>query len=454
MNKIFEKTKTIWNITKEKVSKFNDFFLMHFHKHDTIIYIAIVTILSLLVRLYLFPNVKGDYTSFLKNWYLTYLNEGVSALGKKIGDYTPCYNYLLYFLSLFKLQPENTFTLFSQQCDPVLFGIKTISTVFDYGMAVYAYFIGKEFFKDKLKPIFIYALTIFGLTVVLNSAMWGQCDSIYVFFITGSIYYLIKSKQQPVLSTFMLSMAFCFKLQTVFVLPVFLILYLKKQYKLHYLLLVPVVYVVAGLPACFAAGSNFGDRFSSMISTYFNQLGSYTQVTLNAGTFYALIFTNFKDETFISSLAIFLTLFINGTLIFIFQRFKKPFSGKTIFKLFVLFAMTMPYFMPHMHERYFYLSDIIIVIYAFINFKKFYVAILAILNSMIGYMVYLWNVPFIPVVPVDGSITDYTKAASFRFGAAVFLVSIIIVFKDLFKELSDEDKLIDKPLEQEIQNLN
>ena len=73
---------------------------------------------------------------------------------------------------------------------------------------------------------------------------------------------------------------------------------------------------------------------------------------------------------------------------------------------------------------------------------------------MIGYMVYLWNVPFIPVVPVDGSITDYTKAASFRFGAAVFLVSIIIVFKDLFKELSDEDKLIDKPLEQEIQNLN
>ena len=52
---------------------------------------------------------------------------------------------------------------------------------------------------------------------------------------------------------------------------------------------------------------------------------------------------------------------------------------------------------------------------------------------MIGYMVYLWNVPFINVVPQEQS--DPTKALSFRFGAIIYLIAIIIVSYDLYKEI-------------------
>ena len=128
-------------------------------------------------------------------------------------------------------------------------------------------------------------------------------------------------------------------------------------------------------------------------------------------------------------------------------RSKEEFSKKTWLKILVVFAMIFPYFLPHMHERYFYLVDIVICIYALINPKKFYVAILAILNSMIGYMVYLWNIPFINVVPQEQS--DPTKALSFRFGAIIYLIAIIIVSIDLFKEiypngLIEEDKKVEE----------
>ena len=80
--------------------------------------------------------------------------------------------------------------------------------------------------------------------------------------------------------------------------------------------------------------------------------------------------------------------------------------------------------------------DVGVIIYALMNPKKFNVAIMVILNSMIGYMVYLWNIPFINVVPQEQM--DATKSLSFRFGAIIYLIAIIIVSVDLFKELYPE----------------
>jgi hypothetical protein len=187
------------------------------------------------------------------------------------------------------------------------------------------------------------------------------------------------------------------------------------------------------LPSCFVA-ENFFIRLGEIFSVFYNQsVNSYKEVTLNAGSFYALIFTNFKEESFISSFALFLAIAIIGTYIFLIYRSKEKFSNKTWVKIALVFAMIFPYFLPHMHERYFYIVDVLICVYALINPKKFYVAILAITNSMIGYMVYLWNIPFINVVPQEQS--DPTKALSFRFGAIIYLIAIIIVSIDLYKEI-------------------
>lgn len=442
MKDILIKCKNLFVKVKEKMSyffnKITELFFTFLKRFDVWIYLFIITSLSLLMRYFLLDCIRGDFTSFLKPWYKRILENGFSAIGVSFGDYTPAYYYLLYFLSLFKFDPESL---------SVLHGIKWISIFFDYLLAVFVSLICLELTKNKVKMLIAYTATVFGLTIFLNSSLWGQCDAIYSSFAVISIYCILKGK--PNLSMIFLGFSFSFKLQTIFILPVFIIMFLRREFKLRYFLWIPLIYCLMAIPACFASDNFFG-RFNEILRIYINQsTNSYQQLTLNAGSFYALIFTNFKNENFISSFSLYLAIAIIGTFIFFIYRSKEKFNRNTWFKIFVLFAMIMPYFLPHMHERYFYIADAIVVVYALINPKKFYIAIMAILNSMIGYMVYLWNVSFINVVPQDTA-ADSTKALSFRFGSMVYLVAIIIVSVDLFKELypkglSNEEETVSQP---------
>lgn len=410
------------NIFCSIINKISDLFYSFLHHYDLLIYVAIITILALALRISLLDCIRGDYTSFLNPWYTKIYNEGVSALGYSFGDYTPAYYYLLFLLSLFRISPESIL---------VLHGIKWISIIFDLLLAIFASLICYKITKNKVKSLLTYTLVVFGLTVFLNSSLWGQCDSIYASFCLMAIYFILKNK--PNTSMICYGLAFCFKVQSIFILPLFIVMFLRRQFKLRYLLWIPLIYLLMALPSCFVA-ENFFIRLGEIFSVFYNQsVNSYKEVTLNAGSFYALIFTNFKEENFISAFALFLAIAIIGTYIFLIYRSKEKFSNKTWVKIALVFAMIFPYFLPHMHERYFYIVDVLICVYALINPKKFYVAILAITNSMIGYMVYLWNIPFINVVPQEQS--DPTKALSFRFGAIIYLIAIIIVSIDLYKEI-------------------
>ena len=412
----------IKNIINKSVNKISDLFYSLLNKYDLFIYFAVITFLSVALRVSLLDCIRGDYTAFLQPWYEKIYLEGASALGKSFGDYTPSYYYLLYILSLFRIDPESIL---------VLHGIKWISIVFDFVLAIFTSLICYHLTKDKVKTLLSYTMVLLGLTVFLNSSLWGQCDSIYVSFCVMAIYFI--SRNKPNASMISYAFAFCFKIQSIFILPLFIVMFLRKQFKLKYILWIPLVYFVMALPSCFLA-ENFFVRLGEIFSIFYNQsVNSYNEVTLNAGSFYALIFTNFKEENFISAFAIYLAIAIIGTYIFFIYRSKAKFNDRTWLKIALIFAMIFPYFLPHMHERYFYIVDILVCVYALINPKKFYVAILAIMNSMIGYMVYLWNIPFINVVPQEQS--DPTKALSFRFGAIIYLIAIIIVSIDLYKEI-------------------
>ena len=433
------KIKSITDAIHKFSAKVADGFYSFLKKHDIIVYVVIVTILSFLLRYFLLDCVRGDYTSFLKPWYTRFYENGIKELGVTFGDYTPAYFYFMYFISLFKFDPESLH---------VLHAIKYFSIFFDYVMAVFSGLICYELTKNKAKSALCYTLVIFGLTCFLNSALWGQCDSIYSCFAVMSIYFLLRKR--PNVSMIMLGLSFSFKLQAVFILPIIILLFLRRKFNLKYLLWIPVVYIILAIPAS-CLSSNFIVRFGEIMSIYFNQAAnSYKQLTLNAGTFYALIFTNFKEEDYIATFALFLAIVIIGTYLFFIYRSKQEFTRKTWIKAGFLMLMITPYFLPHMHERYFYLVDVGVIIYALMNPKKFYVAIMVILNSMIGYMVYLWNIPFINVVPQEQM--DATKAMSFRFGTIIYLIAIIIVSVDLFKELYPEGLKEEKKIEEEKTN--
>ncbi len=399
----------------------NGFFNMLEH-NDKLVYFVIITILSLFLRVLLFDCIKWDFEGFLQPWYERIYNGGFKELGTSFGDYTPAYYYLLWILSLFRFEPDSM---------SVLYGIKTISIIFDYVLAVFAMLSCYELTKNKSKSILCYTLVVFGLTVFLNSSLWGQCDAIYASMCVATLYFLLKGK--PNTSMIFYGIAFSFKLQSIFILPIIIVLFLRKGFKLKYLLWIPLIYIAFAIPSCLVA-DNFFTRLIQILAVYVNQsAASYKEIALNCGSFYSLIFTNFKQEDFVQRFALFLAIAVIGSYMFFIYRSKEKFTPKTWLSIATLFVLLCPYILPHMHERYFYIADILVCIYALVNPKKFYVAILAITNSMIGYMVYLWNIPFINVVPQES--VDGTKALSFRFGAIIYLIAIIIVSIDLFKTI-------------------
>ena len=97
----------------------------------------------------------------------------------------------------------------------------------------------------------------------------------------------------------------------------------------------------------------------------------------------------------------------------------------------------MPFFMPHMHERYFYLADALCILYVILNPKKVYVAPLVLLPSLMCYMLYLFSISF-----VNNSMAN--EEVTLRFGAILYIIALIILGNDIFASPREENKVIEQ----------
>lgn len=94
---------------------------------------------------------------------------------------------------------------------------------------------------------------------------------------------------------------------------------------------------------------------------------------------------------------------------------KEQITLAIILKVTLVFALAIPFLLPEMHERYFYLADVVSIIYAF-NFPRlFYIAIIMQLCSLLSYTPYFMN----------------SEIISLSYVAFAALVITIIAFADL-----------------------
>lgn len=80
---------------------------------------------------------------------------------------------------------------------------------------------------SKARQLGVFLAVLYLPTVVTNGAYWAQCDSIYAFFGIFALYLGLSEKGVGA----MISLAAClaFKLQAVFIIPVFFVLLLAKK---------------------------------------------------------------------------------------------------------------------------------------------------------------------------------------------------------------------------------
>ena len=414
---------------KTVLSTVNDFIINFLKKYWFYIALALVVVLGVLVRIPLYTKRSGDFTNYLNPWYEQLYANPKAFLANGDGDYTPTYMYFLVFFSWFKIAPGS---------DSLLYAIKTLSVLFDFGTSFLIFWMLKFTLKknDAITLLGVF-LALFVPQILLNSAFWGQCDSIYCFFIVLAVFLILK--KQPLWSAVAFGVSFAFKLQSVFFFPVLLLLWLNKKYHFWHFFLIPVVYIVLMVPAMIC-----GRSFISCISVYNGQMKEYVYLSLNAPTIYAFMYRNmFGNESVTQHLVPAATIFgltnIAVLCIYIFLT-HKDIQFEDIIKISFLITLFAPYVLPKMHERYFYLAEVFAVLHLVFNPKKFYISLLAIAGSFQGYNNYLFNTYYFN----DSNINLMVGAT--LIGAALVLLCIDVFkgktpsFKNESKEKLEEQK--------------
>ena len=348
-----------------------------------ILLFLVLTGFALIMRYALRNVVAGDYKMFFEPWVAT-LREaggGIKGLSAEFEyvDYTTPYLTILSFISICPFL--NTLLL-----------MKLVSIFFDFVAAFAVMAIVYDRTKNMTYGILGYGALLMVPTVLTNGAMWAQCDIIFTSFVLWSLYFMLKDK--PAWSMAFYGIAFAFKLQTLFLAPLYVILWMKGKVKLKHFLFLPLMYVIGMIPSLLA-----GKSFWELISVYFFHANGQMDIYALSHKFpniYQLIGT----DSFLFEYAdagIWVTLGALMILMYCFARKQYEMNACLLLRMGMLLTMTVVFFLPHMHERYAILVDVMAIVYVFFDFRKLYIPVLTILCSFAGYTVYLAQNNIIPM---------------------------------------------------------
>jgi Gpi18-like mannosyltransferase len=329
--------------------------LMEDHLHQVVL--AVLLLFSAVLRWKLAPELalSPDYDVYIKGWSETYRELGfVQGMGQVIGDYYVPLNIMYAIIGLSPWEPWVLASIFS--------------CLFDYLTGLVIFFLVRELLhrrgdgNARWKAAYTAVLFLYLPFVFMNSALWKQCDVIYIFFALLAVYMMFKDRYT--LSFILLGVSFSVKLQAVFFIPFFVLLYiLKKKFSILQFLWIPGIYLLAGLPAVFCRRG-----LRATYGTYFLQMmegsASGTDATPeNYGmvAFYPNLYNCGLDD-FLETLSLPAVLMTAAILLLsvalaLYKR--ENLNEEKLLWLLAWQIWTCNMFLPSMHERYDYGAAVI-----------------------------------------------------------------------------------------------
>lgn len=412
--------------TVKKIDRFfdnlYDIVMTFFRKHYLWLVFIVIFAVSLSVRILFFEYLSGDMYYYLLTWFNHLkVNGGFRALGSypwtdmgllKAGDYPVSYINVLALLSYLPMGD--------------IYAIKSFNVFFDYVIAFGGLLIVREFNKDKFFSLITFTILVFFPTSILNSSLWGQSDQVYVGFLVWTLYFLIKEKQG--IAMVFLGLAFSFKIQTSFFLPMLVFMWLNKKFKLRYLLVAAFVCFLTFLPSYIA-----GAPFTMPFNMYRQQVTTmYKDANYGSGSIYAFFeFSRIYDGINAGVGVLIAFLAIGITLLYLYH-YKVPATKKNIIFVAALFSLVSPFFLPHMHERYFYMADVFLILYVLVYKRKYAFAALMSVSSVLAYTHFL----------MGGYIFKFLGQDSVRLAAMINLGLIIGLILEAPKVLEKEPVIL------------
>ncbi len=371
------------------------------------------------IRAHFFYYKTWDYKDFLTKWVDFFRTHGgFKGLKYSVGNYNIPY---LYFIALF-----------SYSDIPDLYLIKLLSTFFDILLAYASMVLVRKCGNNHFQSAACFFVILFLPTVMLNSAVWGQCDSIFVSLALLGLELALPDPEKekrghPALSMVFIALSFGFKLQAVFIMPVWLVLWVWKKYKWYLFGVFPLTYFVLILPAVL-----LGRPVKDAVLLYADQANTvgdalnYTAPSLTA------LMKNVDDTATVSAVLIICAFTAMLVILVIGIRNCKKMTPLIFLEFTVLMALVIPFLLPHMHDRYFYTADILSGILFFSLLISFPVFACMQFGSLLCYYGYIFERYFHFV----GNIY-LTNAA----GAIAVMCAIILCCFLLFRELRQNQVL-------------
>ena len=328
---------------------------------------------AMLIRALCLDHASLDYEDFLSHWYAYFkTNGGFAAMKGSVGDYNVPY---LYFMAAISYSDV-----------PDLYLIKLFSILWDVVLAWGCLKLVRSLVRERQgssAPLIAFGAALLLPTVVLNGAYWGQCDVIYGALAIHAAALTLEGNHKAAIA--LMGAAFSVKLQAIFVLPLWGVLWLAKKVKFRELWVFPLAYFGTIVPALLL-GKPLGD----ILGVYFNQMGEYSRLVLNAPSVYQFIpYGTQLDEALASRLGIVaagvLVLALLGLGLWLGSRLDR----ELVMAVAVVLCVGVPFFLPHMHERYFFLADVFTLCWACANARRIPAALLAEGASLASYCVYL-----------------------------------------------------------------
>ncbi len=319
-------------------------------RHLDLLVVAAVTIIGFLIRYGLRDLVSVDADAFLIPWYREIKDQGgLRALGGQVGNYNMLYQTLIALFTYLPVKP--------------LYAYKMLSVFFDYGLAV---LVGRLVYTyaesgRKWKGIFAYGTVLLSPLVFLNSSAWGQCDAIYVCFEVLALFMMCREKTGP--AFVFLGAALSFKLQAVFLLPFFLLMYLgKKCFSALYFFILPAVMCVLNL-----AGVIMGRSFLDIFRIYLDQTSDWPAIVKNYPSVWLLLTEPDTPQYYwyLKKAGILFALAAAGLLLTVLLIKKVEWNARNMVYAAFLLSYTCVLFLPAMHDRYGYLYEILAVVILF-----------------------------------------------------------------------------------------
>lgn len=270
--------------------------------------------------------------------------------------YTFC-KFLLWQLNiLFPLFPSAIVTWFDSR-EAIAGFMKIPSIVADIGVALLLYKMVVKYKNNHLDGLYAVVFYLFNPFVWYTSALWGQIESISLFFVVLS-YYVLLYGEKKYMPFIIFTFALLFK-QTSFVfLPILTIAYLKKNSVQDFLVSIVLCLIIFCL--AFIPFYTQGNILLYPFITYFTRILTASGIPFasnHAFNFWALI-TQWKDIPdstkgwglsyrywgYVCSIFLLLPIFWKYT--------KRALSSKSLYFTSLVTAFTVYLFFTRMHERH------------------------------------------------------------------------------------------------------